>query len=209
MSAPGLRILIVDDHALVRAGLRARLALEPGIARVDEASSGEEALARLAADEPDLLLADISMQGMNGIELLRQVRQRHPQLRSIVLSMFHHREYVIAAVRAGACGYVLKDGPLDEIVSAVQAVAQGGRWWSAPVADLVLGVPSSEPQITEREREVMLKLAHGASNRQVAAELGISVRTVESHRLSLRRKLGVDSASELLKLAVAYGWTRL
>ena len=206
---PGLRLLIVDDHALVRAGLRARLALEPGVARVDEAGSGEEALERIAADAPDLLLTDISMRGLNGIELLRQVRERHPAVRSIVLSMFHHREYVTAAVRAGACGYVLKDGPLDEIVDAVQAVWQGGRWWSAPVAELVQGVPASDPRISEREREVMLLLAHGASNRQVAAELGISVRTVEAHRLNLRRRLGVDSASELLKLAVAYGWTRL
>lgn len=209
MTPAGLRLLIVDDHALVRAGLRARLALEPGIAGVDEAGSGEEALERLAAEAPDLLLVDISMRGMNGIELLRRVREQHPAVRTIVLSMFNHREYVIAAVRAGARGYVLKDGPLDEIVDAVQAVWRGGRWWSRPVADLVLGVPASEPQITEREREVMLMLAHGASNRQVAAELAISVRTVESHRFNLRRKLGVDSASELLKLAVAYGWTRL
>lgn len=209
MTPAGLRLLIVDDHALVRAGLRARLALEPGIAAVDEAGSGEEALERLAAGTPDLLLVDISMRGMNGIELLRRVRELHPAVRTIVLSMFNHREYVIAAVRAGARGYVLKDGPLDEIVDAVQAVWHGGQWWSRPVADLVLGVPASEPQITEREREVMLMLAHGASNRQVAAELAISVRTVESHRFNLRRKLGVDSASELLKLAVAYGWTRL
>jgi two-component system, NarL family, nitrate/nitrite response regulator NarL len=206
-----MRVLIVDDHALVRAGVRARLALEPGILRIDEAESAEEALKLLAAahDPPDLLLADISLRGINGIELLRRVRQAHPALRIIVLSMYEHREYVTAAARAGASGYVLKDGPLDEIVTALQAVAAGGQYWSRPLAELVAGVHEGETPITDREREVMLLLAHGRSNRQVAEALGISVRTVETHRYNLRRRLGMDSPSEFLKLAVANGWTRL
>jgi two-component system, NarL family, nitrate/nitrite response regulator NarL len=207
-----MHVMIVDDHALVRAGVRARLALEPDIARIDEAESGEEALERLAAAGnavPDLLLADISLRGINGIELLRRVRHAHPALRVIVLSMYEHREYVTAAARAGASGYVLKDGPLDEIVQALQVVAAGGQYWSRPVAELVAGVREGETPITDREREVMLLLAHGRSNRQVAEVLGISVRTVETHRYNLRRRLGVDSPSEFLKLAVANGWTKL
>lgn len=205
----GLRLLIVDDHALVRAGLRARLQAEPGIGAVAEAADGEAALALLDAQDTDLVLADISMPGMTGIELLQSVRERHPALPVIVLSMYNHREYVTAAVRAGARGYVLKDGPLDEIVDAVCTVLAGERYFSGPVADLARTAPDTEVQITGREREVMLLVAHGRSNKEAAARLGISARTVETHRLSLRRKLGVDSPSELLKYAVAHGWTQL
>lgn len=205
----GLRLLIVDDHALVREGLKARLLAEPGIAAVAEAADAAQALALLDGPPPDLMLTDISMRGMTGIALMQQVRERHPALPVIVLSMYEHREYVIAAVRAGARGYVLKDSPLDEIVDAVQTVLAGGQHFSAGIADLARGVPDSAPQITEREREVLLLVAHGRSNKDVAQRLGISVRTVETHRLSLRRKLGVESPSEFLKLAVAQGWTQL
>ena len=205
----GLRLLIVDDHPLVRAGLRARLMVERQVAEVAEAEHGDAALARLARGDIDLMLADISMPGMTGIELLRRAGELHPQLPCIALSMYHHREYVIAAVRAGARGYLLKDGPLDEIVDAVRAVLAGGQYFSDPVAELAHSVPGDSLQITEREREVMLLVAHGRSNKEVAQQLGISVRTAEAHRLSLRRKLGVESPSEFLKLAVAQGWTQL
>lgn len=209
MNTPGLRLLIVDDHALVRAGLRARLMVEPGVAEVVEAAAAEDALAWLAGARPDLVLADISMPGMTGIELLKHIRARHEGLPVIVLSMYNHREYVLAAVRSGANGYVLKDGPLDEIVEAIQAVLAGRTYFSRPVADLALAAPSTEPQITDREREVLLLVAHGRSNKVIAGALGISVRTVETHRFSLRRKLGVESPSEFLKFAVAQGWTQL
>lgn len=205
----GLRLLIVDDHALVRAGLRARLQIEPDVASVREAADAAEALAMLAEAPADLMLADISMPGMTGIELLQRTRAQCPGMPVIVLSMYHHREYVIAAVRAGASGYVLKEGPLDEIVDAVRAVADGGRYFSGPIADLARDLPDEAPLLTGREREVLLLVAHGRSNKIVARTLGISVRTVETHRLSLRRKLGVESPSEFLKLAVAQGWTQL
>ena len=207
--ATALHLLIVDDHPLVRAGLRARLLAERWIAEVVEVGDGAEALQALQDRPPDLMLADLSMPGMNGIELLRRMRELRLDTPVIALSMFNHREYVIAAVRAGARGYVLKDGPLDEIVDAVREVIAGRQYFSRPVADLALGVPDGEPQITDREREVLLLVAHGRSNKEAARELGISVRTVEAHRLSIRRKLGVESASEFLKLAVAQGWTHL
>ncbi|MCP5271152.1 MAG: response regulator transcription factor [Burkholderiaceae bacterium] len=207
--ATALHLLIVDDHPLVRAGLRARLLAERWITEVVEAGDGAEALQALQDRPPDLMLADLSMPGMNGIELLRRMRELRLDTPVIALSMFNHREYVIAAVRAGARGYVLKDGPLDEIVDAVREVIAGRQYFSRPVADLALAVPDGEPQITDREREVLLLVAHGRSNKEAARELGISVRTVEAHRLSIRRKLGVESASEFLKLAVAQGWTHL
>lgn len=212
MSSPPagpIRVLIVDDHPLVRAGLRARLSLVPYIEVVADTASGELALDQLQAHGADVLLVDINMPGTNGIELARTALVRWPQLKVIVLSMFNNREYVIAAVRVGVRGYVLKDSPLDEIVASIDAVWSGGTYYSRPVSEVAFGQVQRAPRLTTRELEVLLMLAHGGSNKSVATRLGISVRTAEAHRLSLRRKLGVDSASELLKLAVAYGWTTL
>ena len=209
MTAPAVRLVIVDDHSLVRDGLRARLSVVPGLEVIGEAASGAEALELAAADEPDLMLIDVGMRGMNGIELAGQLRQRHPAIRVLMLSMYDNREYVMSAIRAGARGYVLKESPTEEIIKAISAVWAGGNYFSAQLANLATLVGASAPQLTAREHEVLLLLAHGRSNKLVARELDISVRTVETHRLSLRRKLGVDSAAELLKIAVTNGWTTL
>jgi DNA-binding NarL/FixJ family response regulator len=204
-----VRLVIVDDHSLVRDGLRARLSVVPGLQVIGEAASGAEALELAAADAPDLMLVDVGMRGMNGIELATVLRQRHPSIRVLMLSMYDNREYVLSAIRAGARGYVLKESPTEEILAAISAVWAGGNYFSAQLQDLAALVGGAPPQLTAREHEVLLLLAHGRSNKLVARELDISVRTVETHRLSLRRKLGVDSASELLKIAVTNGWTTL
>jgi two-component system nitrate/nitrite response regulator NarL len=204
-----IRLVIVDDHSLVRDGLRARLAVVPHLQVIGEAASGAEALALAAADAPDLMLIDVGMRGMNGIELATVLRTRHPEVLVLMLSMYDNREYVLSAIRAGARGYVLKESPTEEILSAISAVCAGGSYFSAQVSDLMLQFGATAPQLTAREHEVLLLLAHGRSNKLVARELDISVRTVETHRFSLRRKLGVDSASELLKIAVTNGWTTL
>ena len=204
-----VRLIIVDDHSLVRDGLRARLSVVPGLEVIGEAASGAEALELAAADEPDLMLVDVGMRGMNGIELATVLRQRHPAIRVLMLSMYDNREYVLSAIRAGARGYVLKESPTEEILTAISAVWAGGNYFSAQLANLASLVGASAPLLTAREHEVLLLLAHGRSNKLVARELDISVRTVETHRLSLRRKLGVDSASELLKIALTNGWTTL
>jgi len=207
--APTIRLVIVDDHSLVRDGLRARLSVVPGLRVVGEAASGAEALQLAAADAPDLMLVDVGMRGMNGIELATALRERHPQVRVLMLSMYDNREYVLSAIRAGARGYVLKESPTEEIIAAIGAVWAGGNYFSAQVSPLVAQANGPASQLTGREHEVMLLLAHGSSNKAVARQLDISVRTVETHRLSLRRKLGVDSASDLLKIAVTNGWTTL
>ena len=204
-----IRVVIVDDHSLVRDGLRARLSVVPGLLVVGEAASGEQALALAAADPPDLMLVDVGMRGMNGIELATALRERHPQIRVLMLSMYDNREYVLSAIRAGARGYVLKESPTEEIIAAISAVWAGGNYYSAQVSSLVAQSGRMASPLTAREHEVLLLLAHGRSNKLVAKQLDISVRTVETHRLSLRRKLGVDSASELLKIAVTNGWTTL
>lgn len=211
MTAPAatIRLVIVDDHSLVRDGLRARLSVVAGLQVIGEAASGADALRLADADPPDLMLVDVGMRGMNGIELATTLRERHPKVRVLMLSMYDNREYVLSAVRAGARGYVLKESPTEEILAAISAVCAGGNYFSAPISNLVMQPGAALPQLTAREHEVLLLLAHGQSNKVVARRLDISVRTVETHRLSLRRKLGVDSASELLKIALTNGWTTL
>lgn len=206
---PRIRLVIVDDHPLVRDGLRARLAVVPHLQVAGEAASGAEALQIAALDPPDLMLVDVGMRGMNGIELATALRARHPAIKVLMLSMYDNREYVLSAIQAGACGYVLKESPTEEILSAISVVCAGGIYFSARVSSAVLQPGAGLPQLTAREREILVLLAHGRSNKLVARELDISVRTVETHRFSLRRKLGVDSASELLKIALGNGWTSL
>lgn len=207
--APTIRLVIVDDHSLVRDGLRARLSVVAGLQVIGEAASGAEALRLADADPPDLMLVDVGMRGMNGIELATALRERHPRVRVLMLSMYDNREYVLSAVRAGARGYVLKESPTEEILAAISAVCAGGNYFSEQISNLVMQPGATVPQLTAREHEILLLLAHGQSNKVVARQLDISVRTVETHRLSLRRKLGVDSASELLKIALTNGWTTL
>jgi two-component system nitrate/nitrite response regulator NarL len=206
---PPIRLVIVDDHALVRDGLRARLSVVDGLVVTGEAASGAEALELVAREAPDLVLVDVGMRGMNGIELATLLKRDHPQVRVLMLSMYDTREYVLSAMRAGARGYVLKESPTEDILAAIATVWAGGSYFSAGISELVVRDGASQPQLTAREHEVLLLLAHGRSNKLVARELAIGVRTVETHRLSLRRKLGVDSASELLKIAVSNGWTTL
>jgi two-component system, NarL family, nitrate/nitrite response regulator NarL len=207
--AAGVRLVIVDDHPLVRDGLRARLSVVAGLQVIGEAASGEQALALAGALLPDLMLVDVGMRGMNGIELAHALRERHPAIKVLMLSMYDNREYVLSAIRAGARGYVLKESPTEDILAAITAVCAGGSYFSAAVSTLIVQANTSAPLLTSREHEILLLLAHGRSNKVVARQLDISVRTVETHRLSLRRKLGVDSASELLKIAVTNGWTTL
>jgi two-component system, NarL family, nitrate/nitrite response regulator NarL len=204
-----IRLVIVDDHSLVRDGLCARMSVVSGLQVIGEAASGAQALELAAQLAPDLMLVDVGMRGMNGIELASVLRERHPGIRVLMLSMYDNREYVLSAIRAGARGYVLKESPTEDILAAIGVVCAGGTYFSAQVADLATQRPAAAPQLTAREHEVLLLLAHGRSNKLVAKQLDISVRTVETHRFSLRRKLGVDSASELLKIAVTNGWTTL
>jgi DNA-binding NarL/FixJ family response regulator len=204
-----IRLLIVDDHSLVRDGLRARLSVVPGLQVVGEAASGEQALQLALTLQPDLMLVDVGMRAMTGIELALLLRERHPGIRVLMLSMHGNREYVMSALRAGARGYVLKESPTEEVIAAIQAVSAGGSYFCAAVAAVVAQMDAPAPTLTAREHEILLLLAHGASNKAVARQLDISVRTVETHRLSLRRKLGADSASELLKIALSQGWTTL
>ncbi len=204
MTAPTAltRIMLIDDHPLVRDGLRARLETVPGLEVVAEAGTADEALAAAAAQEIDLTLMDINMRGINGIELTALFHARHPEIAVLILSMHDKAEYVMQSIQAGARGYVLKDAPSQDIVHAIETVRSGGIYYSAALArQLTQPLPPRE-LLTQREREVLMHIANGESNKQIARELDLSVRTVETHRLNIKRKLNIDGQAELIKFAV-------
>jgi two-component system nitrate/nitrite response regulator NarL len=199
------RLILVDDHPLVRDGLRARLEAVPNLAVVGEAGDADQALALAAGLNPDLALMDVGMSGMNGIALARVFHERFPAIRVLMLSMHDNIEYLTQAVRAGASGYVLKDSPATEIVQAIGAVLDGRTFFSAGLgARMIQASAMRTPveQLTPRERDILDALAEGLSSKQIAHRNGLSVRTVETHRLNMKRKLDIEGQAELIKFAV-------
>lgn len=203
---PRIRLILVDDHPLVRDGLRARLEVVPRIEVVGEADNGANALELAEQIHPDLMLVDIGMKEMNGIQLTHELTQRHPKIRVLILSMHDSSACIASAVRAGARGYVLKDADSREIIAAIDAVSAGGNYYSQHVTRALITPPSID-SLTDREREVLILIAQGLCNKTIATRLHISARTVETHRLSLRRKLRIESAAGLAKYAIEQGLT--
>jgi two-component system, NarL family, nitrate/nitrite response regulator NarL len=201
MTTPTIRLMLVDDHPLVRDGLRARLASVPGLAVVAEAESADAALDVAPRAAPDLVLMDIGLRGANGIEATRRLRALLPALHVVVLSMHDNAEYVREALQAGAGGYVLKDSPAEDIVAAIHAVMAGGQYLSAGIA-AASQRPSGNEVLTPREREVLALIAEGLSSRDIGERLAMGVRTVETHRTNLRRKLELASPAALVRYAV-------
>jgi DNA-binding NarL/FixJ family response regulator len=204
-TAKPARIVLVDDHPLVRDGLRARLEAVAGFQVAGEAGNAEEALALAATLEPDLVLMDVGMAGMNGIALAGIFHDRFPAIRVLMLSMHDNVEYVTEAVRAGASGYVLKDSPSTEIVRAIETVLAGQTYFSQGLGARLIQASAKETpveRLTRRERDILDALAEGLSSKQIAQREGLSVRTVETHRLNLKRKLDIEGQAELIKFAV-------
>jgi DNA-binding NarL/FixJ family response regulator len=196
--------MLVDDHPLVRDGLRARLEAVPHFRVVAEAGSGAEALRLLGGARVDLVLMDITMRDGSGIEATAQLSRSHPDIAVLMLSMHDKLEYVSQAMQAGARGYVLKDAPGKDIVLAIDTVMAGGIYYSAPVARQLARPAMPDNQLTSREQEVLRHIANGESNKQIARALDLSVRTVETHRLNIKRKLGIEGQAELIKFAVQH-----
>ena len=207
-----IRVLIVDDHALVREGIRQALAA-PGFEVVAEAGDGPDGISKARQLTPDVVLLDISLPGENGLRTAARLRTEAPRSRILMLSVYDQPEYVLEAVRVGAHGYLLKDALPVELRQAIQAVASGGTRF-----EKVLSAPRDpEPriipgdlaerldQLTRREREVLIGIAGGKTNKEMAAVLGLSPRTVESYRESLIRKLGIPSVAGLTKFALDAG----
>jgi DNA-binding NarL/FixJ family response regulator len=197
-----INILLVDDHPLVRDGLRARLEAVPHLRVVAEADGADEALREAGQCAVDLVLMDINMRGTSGIEATALFRERFPTIAVLILSMHDKLEYVSQAMQAGARGYVLKDAPGKDIVLAIETVMAGGIYYSAALARQLARPLVQDNQLTVREQEVLRQLADGQSNKQIARTLDLSVRTVETHRLNIKRKLGIEGQAELIKYAV-------
>lgn len=205
-----IRVLIADDHSVVRTGIRHILEGEPGFHVVAEATNGAEALALSLEHRPDVVLLDISMPGGSGLQVAVALRERSPATRVLMLSMYDQAEYVLESVRAGAHGYLLKDTAASELRQAVRAVRNGQSYFSPSVASRLTAAVRGEDrgvleQLTMREREVLIGIASGRTNREIAGALGISHRTVETHRESLMRKLDIRTVAGLTKLALEEG----
>jgi DNA-binding NarL/FixJ family response regulator len=210
VTAP-IRVLVADDHTVVRQGIRHVLEEERDFAVVAEAATGAEALAAAERHRPDVVVLDISMPGESGLAVAARLRELLPATRVLILSMHDNTEYVVESVRSGADGYLLKDSAATELRSAVRAVHRGESWFSPAIASRLSaalrggGAPGALDQLTAREREVLVGVARGYTNKEIAAELGISHRTVETHRESLMRKLGIRTVAGLTKLALEQG----
>lgn len=200
-----IRLALVDDHTLVRDGIRALLSVIPTVTVVGEAENGADAMVMVEHCNPDLLLVDINLPDINGLELTRKIRDRFPTLKVLVLSMYDSKEYVSESLRSGASGYVLKNAPSREIVAAIEAIKNGGTFYSAEIAQKLLLDDGTINELTPRESQVLYKMTQGLNNKEMARELNISVRTVETHRLSIRRKLNIDKPAALVKYAIDHG----
>lgn len=211
------RVLLADDHGLIRAGLKATLEKEPDITVCAEAADGQEALALLDTAKPDVVILDVTMPRLGGFEALEQIRETHPKLKVILLSILGDAPFVQSAVALGAQGYILKSGPIDDVCTGVKAVAKGGRFFSASIAREVLDqlyTPTEDERgplvsLSNREREVLHLIAEGSSAKEIANALRISTKTVEAHRTSLMRKLKVRKATELVRYALRHGLIEL
>jgi two-component system, NarL family, response regulator NreC len=209
------RILVADDHQLMRSGLRLMLERQPDLSVVGEASDGREAVALAKSLKPEVVVMDIGMPNLNGIEAARQMTQENPQLAVVIVSMHSDESYVLRALKAGARGYLLKDSAEVDLIKAVNAVGSGKSFFSPAVSKLLLDdyvrklkrTGSEDPYdlLTPREREILQLVAEGKSNKDIANLLNLSVYTVESHRSNLMEKLNLRGLPELILYAVRRG----
>jgi DNA-binding NarL/FixJ family response regulator len=213
-----IRILIANDHHIFRQGLRALLEKEPGMKVVGEADDGLKTVALVRKLTPHVVITDVNLPNLNGIEATRQIHTDYPSIKIIAYSMHADRHQVLNMLKVGACGYLLKDSPFEELVKAIRLVFDGKTYLSPGVTEVVvkdyarIDLPFDQPdltQLTAREREVLKLLVEGKSTKQIAGVLQISVKTVETHRQKIMQKLGTHSVADLTKYALREGLTSL
>lgn len=213
-----IKVLLVDDHAMIREGLRSLLDKQPGMEVIADADDGRKAIELVREHLPDIIVMDITMRGLNGIEATRQITQEFPSVKVIALSIHSKRRYVTDMLSAGASGYVLKECLFDELVQSIQAVAAGDSYLSPRITGVVVddyinrlstASYSSLEILTSREREVLQLMAEGKSTKQIALELHVSNKTIEANRRQIMSKLDLHSVAELTKYAIREGLTTL
>jgi DNA-binding NarL/FixJ family response regulator len=210
---PKIRLLLVDDHALLREGLRAMLSFYEEFQVVGEAQDGEEALAKVSALQPDVVLMDIAMKGMNGLEATRAISQNHPKVRVLIVSQHEDRQYILSLLQAGASGYILKRALGADLVSAIRTVQRGENYLHPSVSTIVLDemlgkqrVEADSPDaLTQRESQVLKYIVQGMTNSQIALTLSLSAKTVDWHRTHLMNKLDVHNVADLVRYALKHG----
>jgi len=204
-----IRLVLADDHPMIRAGFKTLLGQSNDIEVAGEAGNGQELIKVVGSVKPDVALVDLHMPGMNGLEAMEKLHALFPEIRFVVLTMHDEREYVQKALKAGADGYLLKNIDREELENAIQTVYKGGKYFSSEItavlADTVARPASSEGEITPREKEVLVLVAGGQSTKQIADQLGISIRTVETHRINMLKKLEVNNSAELIRKAFELG----
>lgn len=212
-----IKILIADDHSVVRQGLRTLLQSAPEFSVIGEAANGEEAVRLAKARPPDIVIIDISMPKLNGIEATRRIKENNPAAKVLILTIHENEEYVYQMIRAGANGYVLKNADKKELFAAVRAVAGGEHFFSPGISKLIIdefikqareqdaAKQSSAPHLTKRETEILRFIALGLTNKKIAEKLFLSVRTVNTHRTNLMQKLNIHDTAGLVRYAIQNG----
>ncbi|TAK33016.1 MAG: response regulator transcription factor [Chloroflexota bacterium] len=211
----GIRVMLADDHTILRQGIRAILEAHADIQVIGEASDGRETVTKALALKPDVILMDIAMPSMTGLEATRQIKQQSPQTKILILTMHENEEYILQILQSGGSGYVLKRAAASELVHAIRAVYQGDFFLhpaitKALVSDYLKRVQSGQEvtsydRLTDREREILKLIAEGNTNKEIAELLSLSIKTVEAHRVHIMEKLGLHSRVDLVKYAIRTG----
>ncbi len=208
-----IKIVLAEDHLIVRKGIKNLLEDEEGIKVIGEASDGREAIEVVERERPDLLIADIRMPGMSGLEAAQSLSVRPDSPKILILSMHDDEDYILQSVEVGASGYLLKDTSKEELLKAIRAIHQGGRYFSGDVSNALVNrylhhrsgkaspstVATKTYSLTKRERQILALIAEGIGNKEIAEQLGKSIRTIETHRFNIMKKLKVNNVVELLK----------
>jgi two-component system nitrate/nitrite response regulator NarL len=207
-----IKILLADDHPVVRRGIASCLSRQSHLEILGEAANGQEALRKARELSPDIVLMDIDMPELNGLAVTEVLRKELPNVKVLILSMHSNSEYVMRIIQSGARGYVLKEASPEELIKAIETVNTGDAFFSTDVAKVALNQfvrgkddGSQTSQLTNREREVLVQIAEGLSNKEIASHLGVGVRTVETHRERIMRKLNIHSVAGLTKFAITNG----
>lgn len=215
MNSEIIDVLLVDDHPIVREGIRSLLADRAQIRVVGEAADGTQAIEQVRRLRPQVVVMDIGLPEINGLEVTRRLSEETPDTRVVILTVYDNREYIVQALRCGALGYIVKNSPSDDLVRAIETVHRGELCYPGRIAADVLrqlatqGPTDDHPEISPRERQVLALVAEGFSNREIASRLELGIRTVETHREHISQKLELHSVAELTKYAIAHGLAQI